>query len=322
MTFTCQVTNDSTYGIRWKCTDTTGRSWLAGSAYRYNGKLASEGSDVNLDVFGIYKINPTVGKEWFSTTWNNGINRKISEGKFDQYDSKLKYLNGDPDTTKLEITGTGEARISEWNGSTRIFVYDSWLNTEMSVFLYLDNDKRFDDIQLRSRSRHQEACSFGGYTSLFRHTGDNTPEEKWTQIEVEPMHPHYKRHLARNTNFQIIRNKWIGFKSLTRSAKDNKSVKIESFVCYDILKKHDPKAWTKVTELTVTGSSLSPNSDWHEQDDIIACKGKGDGQADKMVAKDKTMFLYTQPGAHCWLRINGLSNGSIQYFSVREIASL
>ena len=39
MTFTCRVVS---VGYRWQCTDETGKTWLAGPDYKYQGALANE----------------------------------------------------------------------------------------------------------------------------------------------------------------------------------------------------------------------------------------------------------------------------------------
>jgi hypothetical protein len=295
------------------------------------GVLPSTGTG-NKDIFGILMLNPTksAGTTWFSTAWGNGIFREIDEGDFDPHDSRFQYLNGDPDTTPLRVLGNGEVEIDEQNSSNRMCVVDTWLNTEMTIYQYVDpSDDSFHDITARSRSRHETACSFGNYLVMWRDTrGDfgNTvpqmPSETNVSVEVEAMHPHYVRDLdQKNWSPGIIRGIWIGFKQVTRTRTSDGHVIVEGYVNYNILNQTEA-SWTKTNEYDFAGTNPTVPSAWASDSSIDACIGLGDLQANKMDSGDEQAFRYTGTGNRVWWRINGMSKCKWKYASVREIDPL
>jgi hypothetical protein len=284
-----------------------------------------------LDTFGILMIHPTKsgGPTWFSTEWNNAIARNLGEGDFDPNDARFSYSNGDPDTTELEIMGNGECRITEFNDSTRLRVHDTWLNTEQTIYQFVEtSDDTYHDIQPRSRSRHETSCSFGNYLIKFRDTRGDTgqaepvdPPETLVSIECEVLHPHYRRHLDEHVWGGIVKGQWMGFKIVTRDMTETGYIKVEGYVNYDITKQ-TMSDWIKITEFIFTGANVFPDAGWPNEPDVIACSGSGDGQADKMIAGNLNMFLYKQTGNECWWRINGMKNTRWKFASVREINPL
>jgi hypothetical protein len=295
-------------------------------------EIAPPSSISNVDTFGVIKLNPTKsgGAEWFSTAWNNGQSRNLTEGSgnTDPYDNAFSYANGNPDTTPLQITGAGEAKITEYNDSCRMFVSGTWLNTEMTIYQFIEtSDNSFHDIQPRSRSRHETACSFGNYLVKFRDTtgdsGNPTPQvptEKLTSVEVEVLHPVYRRRLDEKIwATGIPKGQWVGFKQITRTMTSTLDVRVEGWVNYDI---EDQQAWAKVSEFTITSSNLSPDSGWATDPIVTGCSNQGDGQANKIISGDPNMFKYTLTGNKCWWRINGMKNARWKFASVREIDPL
>ena len=290
-----------------------------------------------LDPFGILKLNETksAGKTWYSTAWASNGSRLLNEGNTDPFDSKLKYLNGSPSSTQIEITGAapGELIQDEYNSSCRIFVNDSWLNTEQTIYQFVDTtDNSWVDIGARSRSRHETSCSWGNYSTRWRDTRGDTggqppvePSETWVAIETEVMHPHYRRHIDEKAwpagTTGMIKGQWIGFKNVTRTITASGHVKVEGYVNYDITKQ-TASDWIKTNEFIHTGDNLSPDIGWATGQDFIDCQGQGDNIANKVIAEDPSMFRYTSTGNCCWWRINGGNNMKFKYASVREINGL
>ena len=177
-----------------------------------------------------------------------------------------------------------------------MFVNDTWLNTEMTIYQLLDGDDSFHDIQARSRSRHQVGCSFGNYLVKWTDTRDGTanprnpdPAQSWTDLECEVLHPKYRKELDRRNwpagSPGIRVNQWVGFKQITRTITASGHVKVEGYVNHDITKQ-TPADWIKTNEFTFTGDNVTPpaDEDWPNDSAITNCNNQGDGQADKAMA--------------------------------------
>jgi hypothetical protein len=285
----------------------------------------------SLDTFGIIMLNETKsgGKTWFSTAWASNGSRLLSANNKDPFDSRFQYENGSPDTTQLEITGTspGEAKHpNEYNTSCRMRVLDTWLNTEMTIYQFRESaDPTTTDMQMRSRSRHETACSFGNYVAKFLDRRGNTlgqPEDTSASIEVEVMHPNYVRGLdQRPFTTGIPKNQWVGFKQITRTITSSGQVKVEGYINYDITKQ-TVADWVKTSEYTFSGTNVGIPSAWDTEPTITDCAGTGDGTADKVLAGDGNCFRYASTGNMCWVRVNDVQNVRWKFYSVREINPL
>lgn len=287
----------------------------------------------NLDTFGILKLFPTKtgGKEWFSTAWATGGSRTLASGETDPNDSRFHYSNGDPDTTEIEITGASPGEVvhpNEFNTSCRMYVFDTWLNTEITWYLYSpSSDNQFTDIQLRSRSRHETSCSFGNYLVIWRdHThgapsGEDTTT-KYVAVEVEPMHPFYVRHLGElGLPAGLPKDQWIGLKQITRNMTASGNIKVEGYINYDIANQTSG-AWTPLVSYTFTGTNPTVPSAWASDAAVDACVGTGDGQGTKMNDGDEECFRYTGTGNMAWVRANNVTSTRFKFASVREIDPL
>lgn len=291
-------------------------------------------SPSDFDTFGIRMLNETKSgaKTWFSTAWASNGSRLLGAGNSDPFDSRFSYENGSPDTSQLTISGTapGEASINEQNSSTRMRVADTWLNTEQTIYQFVEtSDNAFQNLSLRSRSRHETSCSFGNYTVQFRDTrGDSgnpvpeDPPETLTSVESEAMHPHYARHLDEKPwSPGLTRGQWIGYKNVTRTITATNHVKVEGYINYDIADQ-STAAWSKVGEYTFSGATPEVPSEWATDSSIDDCVGSGDGQADKMQDLNPECFRYLSTGKICWWRIDGAKAVKWKFASVREINPL
>lgn len=262
---------------------------------------------MEVDRYGILKLYPTKigGRQWFNK-WNNGQSRTLQEGDKDPYDSKFFLLCGQPNVPLL-IDGRGRATVKAYTSSARLFVEGPWLNTEMTV--YAKGVQRLDDVQLRSRSNHETPCSFGNYLAHWHRI------TKESSIEVESMHPIYKRHLGEKIFAGFPLNRYVGFKQITRTIDGNK-VKVEGYMNDSDNDSMNQTKWVKQTEFIFDGSITIPVV--KNEPLRLSCVGKGDGIANTNPMKT----LYLNQGKWCWIRANNVDQAIFKYFSIREIGSI
>jgi hypothetical protein len=255
-----------------------------------------------LDKFGVLKLYPTKtgGLEWFSDKWKNGQSRTLQEGNTDPYDSRFSWSCGQPNVG-FKIVGDGQAYVTSYTDSARLFVNGPWINTEMTIYM---KGRNMSDIQLRSRSNHQKECGFGNYLVKYHNVN------KKASVEVEPLHPIYQRHLGEVPFNGFSLDKWIGFKQITRTVENNK-VKVEGYMN---LSESSQNNWKKLTEYTFDGTNTNiilVDYEPYRQASI----DKGD-----MTANDINKgCLFLPCGQHCWVRINKSNQTRLKWFSVREI---
>jgi len=269
--------------------------------------VISSSSSSSTDKFGIKKLYPSVGLEWFSN-WNNGHSRSLNENDTDKYDSRFKWLCGNPNV-QLYIDGNGKAIVKNLTTSARLFVTGPWTNTEITTYIKIPDNGKMSDIQLRSRSNHEKPCGFGDY--LFKWQTD----KKKASVEVEPLHPIYQRHLAEvDLPKGIPKGKYSGFKQVTRTIRgNNNKVKVEGYVNYSY---DNQNSWTKNTEFIFDGVNVPIKTIY--ENERLACVGKGDLTADNLTKG----CLYLKPGNWCWIRSDDVNKLIYKYFSIREIAPL
>jgi hypothetical protein len=276
-----------------------------------------------VDRFGIKQFYPTKenGLEWFAD-WDKG--RTVNHNSFDPYDSRFGLANG----TGL-IIGDGKAKIRAFNSSHRLFVKGPWLNTEQTIYIKILAHGKASSIQLRSRSNHHgihylpyrdvgylpkpnggreiNTCGFGNYLVKW-----GEKELDFVSIELEIMHALYRRHL-RYTPFVIPKDKYIGFKTVTRTVQ-NGQVKLEGYNNLDVSSQSN---WKKTIEFlfdgtnaAVTDSTLAEHEPW-----LDYCKHKGD----KISGNLNNHQLWNKPSYWNWIRITNAENIDLKYYSVREI---
>lgn len=272
---------------------------------------------MTLDIFGVDQLYPTVGREWFSTKWNNSIQRSLSECKVDPYDSNFEYSNGDPDDTKFIIKGNGQSYVSAKNTSHRFYVKGPWCNTEQTIYARFRNVAR--DIQLHSRSSHKLGgafnipdCKFSGYHVIWDR------DKKTAMVECECLTSIIARGLISKPIPAIPLNKWIGFKQITRTLLSKDFVKVEGYMLTDV----STQNWAKSVEYIFDGT----NTDFtvlHDRNDkyynaYIACKNKGNPPAIDLIKYS----AWVQPETMCWIRCNDADDIDFKFYSVREISTL
>ena len=250
-------------------------------------------------------LYPTVGKEWFSSAWNNKKKRSIKENGLDPSDKSLGYTAGQPNAP-LVINGDGTATTGK-TSSARIYVKGPWTNTEQTVYYRIRGSTR--NIQIRSRSDHPAMngkpgpCGFGDYLAKWGDGGK-------VSIEVEVLHPIYHRHLNEKP-YSLPINKWVGIKQITRTMGGNK-VFVEAYVNET---PENQANWIKQTDFTFDGTNVP--IDVGSYDNIRAgCVGKQDKVANNLAAST----LWLKPGIWSWLRLDDTDTVDLKCWSIREIA--
>ena len=257
-----------------------------------------------LDVKQFYPTK-TGGLEWYSDKWANGKKRIIKELKYDPYDKQLRFTSGAP-KIDLIINGNGTASVGK-STSARIYVMGPWLNTEITCYAKVIGKTR--NIQLRSRSNHdlRTTCGFGNYSVKW---GDG----KKVAIEIEPMHPIYTRHLAEKPNNDFVKNKWTGYKQITRTTKDNK-VLVQALI--NASENDNQTGWKLQTQFVFDGKNVKVTAGKYEPE-RIQCINKSD-----CVANDLSKScLWLKPGKMCWIRADDCDKVDFKSFSIREIDPL
>lgn len=253
----------------------------------------------------------TGGLEWFNK-WDNGIDRILGDGVTDPYDPNFIYSCGDPNRN-LHLNGDGVARFRSdvVCTSARFWVSGPWLNTEMTCQALKIG--QMIDLQMRSRSNHDiggmpHQCMFGNYAVNF-----NGKDGK-TTMDVEVMHPIYKRYLVQKAMPDFPVQKYQGYKQVTRTYHGNK-VNVEGYLNKVITDKDD---WVKMVEFVFSGSNLHLKPTPEQEIFRKNCIDKGDKVANNL---DKNT-CWIKKGKRCWLRFNDCTSFNLRYFSIREINPL
>ena len=268
----------------------------------------------SVDKFGI--------KEWFAD-WDK--DRIVNRNSFDPYDSGFGLANG----TGLMIE-EGNARIRAFNSSHRLYVKGPWLNTEQTIYIRINYDGTASSIQLRSRSNHYGikklpytdvgyipkpdssgreimTCGFGNYLVKW-----GEKQLDFISIELEIIHGLYRRHLI-DRPFVIPKNKYIGFKTVTRTVL-NDQVKVEGYNNLDV---SSQSSWEKTIEFLFDGTNAAVTDSTlaKHQPYLDYCKDKGD----KISGDLNNHQIWNKPSYWNWIRINNAENIDLKYYSVREI---
>lgn len=302
----------------------------------------------SLDPFGLKKLYPSVGKEWFNV-WNSGADRIYTTAGNQAVDPELGFANGDQ---TAEIYGGSGARAGQmkihgeyprvyvrknesFNIPPGIPAADKWNNVEITFYAYSTGDSGvgWAGLEAVAKTNHWPddwQCTTGGYGARMLFDGR-------VNFEKELYH-------TPNTNFQagsisnywtaaegsvggkLPLNRWIGFKFVARNIDagndgdwhNDTQVKLELYKEMSIGNVVNPTPpagggnWVLVTQYTDTGnwSSGSPCTHQSSPDDDPY------GSAN---------LAFTWPNYSIYLRTDGLTSSIPQYykwFSVREVAPI
>lgn len=291
-------------------------------------------TEPTLDPFGITKVNPSVGKEWFSTSFSQGSSRSYNMDAanyigYDSIDPEF-YMNliGDSNAT----INAGEIEVD--GGSPRIYVEGPWENTEQTAYIRFSFPTAQPAgmyIHSGARSNHEvfdgsgNRCGFGRYVAKFDHGRASGPK---TACDKEVMHPiHTSEEVDAQPFSGFFTDKWIGIKQITRTIAGSSRVKVEAWV--DDTGGLNGGNWVKNSEWTDDGSiPIDPVDITTNQSFVDACMISDDPYTPLKVNSQPPAStanltqVWLDAARHCWWRIENCDKVRFKWMSVREIDPL
>lgn len=284
----------------------------------------------DLDEFGITKLYPTTGAEWFSK-WGNGKKRSFdSQG--------INKRNEDLDDTmssfhcnsyleqghQMIVYGNGQMKMR--GEHPRLYINKPnqeplWLNTEMTCYAKFTKPiiktGSYTPFRLASRSNHHNEyrciCDGKGYATEIMIKQD-TLYVKDARFRKELIHPHYAN---KKYAMPIIpMSNWVGLKFICKTVNNN--VLLQTFI--DLTDSANGGEWDKVGEFIDDGTNW-PIAEPKELDNIESdcnrCIGDSDctDSAPLPPYNEKIM----RRGASCYLRSDFIQHAYFKKFSIREI---
>lgn len=316
---------------------------------RYDDVVANDTvSSSAVDAFGIAKLNPSVGKEWFSA-WENGSGRTYASSSNFAVDPELAFENGDQTAEIFGSTGARSGQMKLFGDYPRVYVRnnasfsippgispaDKWNNVEITFYAYNTGDSGvgWAGLEAVAKTNHWPddwQCTSGGYGARMLFDGR-------VDFEKELYHsPNVNFQAGSRSNYwtaaegsvdgKLPLDRWIGFKFVARNIDagndgdhaNDTAVRLELYKEMSIGDVANPMApanggnWELVTSYTDTGNLSSG----------AACTHTSSPDDDPYGAASKA---FTWPNYSVYLRTDGLTSSIPQYykwFSVREVAPI
>jgi hypothetical protein len=280
------------------------------------------------DPFGIKKLYPSVGREWFNV-WGTGSQRTLT---WDTYSSDPGMVfRGDTNATVYGSSGTRAGQMQVIGDAPRIYIRDSgteaippldsvlkWNNVEVTFYAYSTGNSGVGWAGLESvvKTNHLPDswdCATRGYGGRMLFDGR-------LDFEKEVSHPsdiNVQQSLG-NWSGGLPLNRWIGFKMVARNVDNNTHVKLELYRELSIGNVVNPSApagggaWELLGTYTDTGTwstgfgNCTAQSSWDN------------GHTDRSLP-------LTWANWSVYLRTDGITSSIPQYYkwlSVREVAPL
>ena len=249
------------------------------------------------DRWGITKLHPSVGREWYSK-WDNGHARSWASKGLSQRnadpDDPESDLHADTNGSKCSVDGKGKMVMEGSN--PRMYINSpnkKWQNVEMTIyFKSLRADPRgsisvFSRLSARSEHQLEFKCSGSGRTM----GGFEIKSNGIVQLRKEITHPNYAPDVKASIKGPGRNVRW-GMKLVLR----NKGKAILS-QCYVDTKANNN--WEKVIERLDSGTPAPTSTD--------LCKAISSNA------------IWLEPATSCYLRCDG-NVMEFSNFSIREIA--
>jgi hypothetical protein len=280
------------------------------------------------DQFGIKKLYPSVGREWFNV-WSTGAQRNLT---WDTYSSDPGMVfRGDTSAIVYGSAGTRAGQMQVTGDAPRIYIRDSgteaippadsvlkWNNVEVTFYAYSTGNSGvgWAGLEAVAKTNHLPDswdCATRGYGARMLFDGR-------LDFEKEVSHPgdiNVQRSLG-TWSGGLPLNRWIGFKYVARNVDNNTHVKLELYRELSIGNVVNPSApagggtWELVGTFTDTGTwstgfgSCTAQTAWDN------------GHTDRSLP-------LTWPNWSVYLRTDGITASIPQYYkwlSVREVAPL
>ena len=315
------------------------------------GDVVGSGSgSTDLDPFGIKKLNPSVGKEWFSG-WAAGSSRTYTTTGNQSVDPELGFANGEQVANIYGSSGNRAGQMQITGEYPRIYVRknesfavppspaipaaDRWNNVEITYYAYNTGNSGvgWAGLEAVAKTNHWPdswQCTTGGYGARMLFDGRvdfekelyHVPNTNFTAGSIS----HYWTAAEGGVDGKLPLNRWIGYKFTARNIDagndrdwhNDTQVRLELYKEMSVGDTVNPAApagggnWQLVTRYTDNGymSSGTP------------CTHRSSPDDDPYGAASKP---FTWPNYAVYLRSDGLSTSIPQYykwFSVREVAPI
>jgi hypothetical protein len=293
-----------------------------------NTPTATQPSGGSTDPFGIKKLYPSVGREWFNV-WSTGAQRTLT---WDTYSTDPGMVfRGDTNATVYGSSGTRAGQMQVIGDAPRIYIRDSgtesippldsvlkWNNVEVTFYAYSTGNSGVGWAGLESvvKTNHLPDswdCATRGYGGRMLFDGR-------LDFEKEVSHPsdiNVQQSLG-SWSGGLPLNRWIGFKMVARNVDNNTHVKLELYRELSIGNVVNPSApagggtWELLGSYTDTGA-------WSTGFGTCTAQATWDnGHTDRSLP-------LTWANWSVYLRTDGITASIPQYYkwlSVREVAPL
>jgi len=271
---------------------------------------------VTLDKFGILELHPTSagGKEWWSN-WSNGIERTVTVGNKDPYDStgwfKVRGCCSGSTSPTVKIDGYGIAMMS--GAQPRMYIYDphfiqKWHDVEITIYgmrvgEYTNPPDSSAGINIAGRSNHQNEnnslCGVNTYYSRMLYNGIGNFAKELNHPDDSDV-PSGKNQLdwSKYGGTDMPANVWVGHKMIIKNVDNGTHVRLEMW--RDLTNGINGGNWQLMVNYTDTGNWYDPSTKGCTTTDLN--------------------HVITEPQSSIFIRNTGVFSVLYKGWSIREIS--